>query len=97
MKSGAAPIVYYEDGLEFSDGSRLEADVIVFATGFERNFRENVRELFGDEVADVADDFWGLDHEGELKGAFRPMGRESVPFLLRRVAEGLEGTLLTGD
>lgn len=82
MKSDATPMGYYEDGLEFSDGSRLKADVIVFATGFSGNSRDEVRQVFGNEVADVVKDFWTLDHEGELKGAFRPTGRKSLPWPL---------------
>lgn len=76
-------MAYYEDGLEFSDGSRLKADVIVFATGFAGNVRDDVRQIFGNEVADNVDDFWTLDHEGELKGAFRPTGRKyHFPFII---------------
>ena len=60
----------------FSNGDHLKADVIVFATGFLGNLRLVVADLFGDEVADQVEDFWGLDEEGELRGAFKPSGRE---------------------
>lgn len=75
MKSGSLPVSYTEDGLIFADGSHLKADVIVFTTGFQGNMREIARQLFGDEVADRADDYWGIDPEGEIKGAFKPIGR----------------------
>lgn len=75
-------MAYTEDGLEFSDGSHLKADVIVFATGFAGNMRDVVREIFGSEVADVVEDFWGLNSEGELRGAFKPSGREGPPLNL---------------
>lgn len=65
-----------EDGLEFEDGSRLKADVIVFATGFLGNVRTIVRSLFGTEVASRADDYWGLDSDGEVKGAFKRQKRK---------------------
>ncbi|KAH8704913.1 putative flavin-containing monooxygenase [Talaromyces proteolyticus] len=73
MKSGSLPVSYTEDGLLFADGSHLKADAVVFTTGFLGNMRDTARQLFGDEVADRADDFWGVDDEGEIKGAYKPM------------------------
>lgn len=57
-----------QDGLLFEDGSHLEADLIVLATGFEHDFRKDATEIVGHEVAAQMDDFWGLDKEGEIKG-----------------------------
>ncbi|KKA21554.1 Flavin-containing monooxygenase [Rasamsonia emersonii CBS 393.64] len=81
IKSDALPVAYTEDGLEFSDGSHLKADVIVFATGFAGNMRDVVREIFGSEVADVVEDFWGLNSEGELRGAFKPSGHPRLWYM----------------
>lgn len=75
MKSDALPVRYTPDGLAFSDGTELKADVVVFATGFEGNMRRVIRELFGDDVASHIEDFWGVDDEGEIKGAWKPSGR----------------------
>ncbi|KAH8691479.1 flavin-containing monooxygenase [Talaromyces proteolyticus] len=50
----------------------IPPDVIVFCTGFRGNMRTNVVELFGRDIAAQVDDFWTLDSEGELKGAFKP-------------------------
>ena len=80
MKSDALISHYTPTGLAFSDGSVVDADVIVFATGFVGNMRTSVRDFFGDQIADRVDDYWGLDEEGELKGAFKPTGRESSSF-----------------
>lgn len=66
---------YTGTGLLFADGSHIAADVIVFATGFYGNLRDTVEELFGPEVATRGGIFWGLDDEGELKGAFKPLDR----------------------
>ena len=44
-------------GLLFFDGSELEADEIVFATGYE-NMRGTARKIFGDEIADQVKDVW---------------------------------------
>jgi hypothetical protein len=34
-----------------------------------------VEEIFGSEIAEQMGDFWTLDKEGELKGAFKPTKR----------------------
>lgn len=76
MKSDALPTHYTRTGLAFSDGSEIPADVIVFCTGFIGNMRTDVAQIFGEQVASRADDFWGLDEEGELNGAFKRHGRK---------------------
>jgi lysine/ornithine N-monooxygenase len=52
--------------LVLADGTELEADVVVLATGYD-NMRTTVREVLGDQVADRCKDVWDLDEEGELK------------------------------
>ncbi|CZR68760.1 related to flavin-containing monooxygenase [Phialocephala subalpina] len=74
VKTDSLPIRYTEDGLECADGSHLKADVIVFATGFVGNLKLIVAEIFGHEVANKVEHFWGLNDEGELQGAFGPSG-----------------------
>jgi len=76
IKSDSLAVRFTENGLAFDDGSELPADVIVFATGFCGNLRDDVRTILGDDVADKVSDFWGLDDEGEPRGAYRPSGRE---------------------
>lgn len=70
MKAGPATH-YTTDGLGFADGSIAAADVIVWATGFESNMRDNIRTLFGDDTADQIDEYFGIDDEGEIRGAWR--------------------------
>ena len=77
VKSDAALVGYTETGLVFSDGSTLEADVVVFATGFECNMRLAAADIVGKEIGDILEDWWGVDSEGELRGAWKPIGRES--------------------
>lgn len=78
MKSDSLPTRYVKDGLVFGDGTYLKADVIVFATGFVGNMRQQVSQLFGSDIGDQVGDYWGLDEEGELKGVFKPTGRKFV-------------------
>jgi hypothetical protein len=66
-------------GLRFADGSELEADEIVFATGY-KNMRTTAREIFGDEVADRVGDIWGYDSEGEMRTIWRKTGHPGFWF-----------------
>ena len=65
VKQGKEITEIVEDGLIFDDGSKLEADVIVLATGYD-NMKETARKIFGDELADNVSEVWGLNEEGEL-------------------------------
>ncbi len=54
------------DGLRFADGSTVEADVVVLATGYD-NLQEGVRRLLGTEVADRVGPIWGFDDHGAMR------------------------------
>lgn len=82
MKSNALPTHFTPTGLGFSDGTEIPADVIVFCTGFVGNMRTSVAKIFGQAIADNVDDFWGLDDEAELKGAFKGTGRKLFFFMV---------------
>jgi hypothetical protein len=79
VKSGGRLSHYTPDGLAFEDGTELKADVIVFTTGFVQNMRQIAGRIVGPEVEDQLDDFWGIDAEGEIRGAFKPAGRKYSP------------------
>ncbi|GAA1845468.1 NAD(P)/FAD-dependent oxidoreductase [Pseudonocardia ailaonensis] len=53
-------------GLRFADGSTVEADVVVLATGYD-NLQEGVRRLLGDEVAERVGPIWGFDDHGAMR------------------------------
>ncbi|KAL8949249.1 MAG: hypothetical protein Q9222_004623 [Ikaeria aurantiellina] len=65
--------------LTFTDGSELEADEIVFATGYQ-NMRETARKIFGNELADRVNDVWGFDEEGEIRTMWRRTGHPGFWF-----------------
>jgi hypothetical protein len=71
MQSSALPTHYTPTGLAFSNGTEIPASIIVFSTGFEGNIRTEMARIFGQDIAARAEDFWGLDEEGELKGVFK--------------------------
>lgn len=66
-----------EDGLMFEDGSEVGADLIVLCTGFDHVFRNDAKRIVGEEAAEMMDDYWGTDREGELRAHAKPAGRKS--------------------
>jgi len=82
VKSDALPVAYTETGLEFSDGSHIDADVIVFATGYQADLKNSARRIVGAAIAENLEEFWQCDREGETRGAWRDTGRESNLFCL---------------
>ncbi|KAL4738358.1 hypothetical protein BDV11DRAFT_216026 [Aspergillus similis] len=67
-------------GIKFTDGTELEADEIILATGYQ-NMRTQTRRLFGDETADAVGDVWGFDEHGEMRGIWRPSGHKGLWFM----------------
>ena len=80
IKQGQEIDEVLEHGLRFADGSELEADEIIFATGYQ-NMRTQAREIFGDEVADRVGDIWGYDPEGEMRTIWRQTGHPGFWFM----------------
>lgn len=56
---------FTSDSVVLKDGTRLNADIVVLATGYD-NMRTTVRKVMGSKVADRCNDVWNLDDEGEL-------------------------------
>ncbi|KAJ7762375.1 hypothetical protein DFH07DRAFT_814148, partial [Mycena maculata] len=67
-------------GIAFSDGSKLDVDVIVYATGFEKDMRTSIAAIVGTEQATSLEPVWGLDAEGEVRGCWRPSGNDHIWF-----------------
>ncbi|KAM0433519.1 hypothetical protein ACHAPT_004399 [Fusarium lateritium] len=66
-------------GLRFADGTELEADEIIFATGYQ-NMRTQTRVMFGDEIADQVGDVWGFNNEGEMRVMWQKSGHPGFWF-----------------
>lgn len=80
VKQGVELERFTPDGVVFSDGASLPADVVVLATGYQ-NMRESARALLGEEVADRCGPVWGLDEEGELRTIWRRSGQPGLWFM----------------
>ncbi|KAL2021878.1 hypothetical protein VTK56DRAFT_6473 [Thermocarpiscus australiensis] len=79
VKQGQEVVQVLPRGLRFSDGTELEADEIVFATGYD-NMRTAARAILGDALADKVGDVWGLDEEGEMRTIWRESGHPGLWF-----------------
>ena len=69
----------------FEDGSEIEADEIILATGYS-NMQDTAAEIFGQEVADKAGPVWGFDEEGETRGVWRKGGKEGFWYMAGNLA-----------
>jgi cation diffusion facilitator CzcD-associated flavoprotein CzcO len=59
-----------EAGLRMTDGSVVEADLVVLATGYD-NQQEAVRRMLGDKVADKVGQIWGFDEDGFMQNMWK--------------------------
>ncbi|KAF4508955.1 hypothetical protein G6O67_005273 [Ophiocordyceps sinensis] len=64
-------------GVRLADGSELEADQVVLATGYD-SMKSQTRVIFGDEVADRVGDVWGFNDEGEMRTIWQPSGHPGL-------------------
>jgi putative flavoprotein involved in K+ transport len=77
-----------KNGLLLSDGSELPADVIVYATGYERSIK-GIRRILPKRIADKVGKIYGYGSgvrgdpcpwEGELRNLFKPTQQKSLWF-----------------
>lgn len=86
MKQGVAVKAVEAQGLRMADGTLIQADEIVFATGYS-NMRETTAKVLGKDVARrVKEDIWGFDKEGELRTIWRPSGHPGLFFMAGNLA-----------
>ncbi|KAF4122846.1 Flavin-binding monooxygenase-like [Geosmithia morbida] len=79
IKQGQEISEILPNGLRFADGTELEADEIILATGYQ-NMRSQTRLMFGDEVADRVKDVWGFNSEGEPRTIWQRSGHPGFWF-----------------
>ncbi|SCO87559.1 probable flavin-containing monooxygenase [Fusarium oxysporum] len=66
-------------GIRFEDGSELEGDEIVYATGYQ-NMRTQSQIIFGDKVASKLQNVWGFNEESEMKTMWQDRGHPGFWF-----------------
>ena len=88
LKSGVAVKEITESGVAFDDGTELEADLIVMATGY-ASMNGWAADLISQEVADKVGKCWGLGSdtakdpgpwEGELRNMWKPTQQKGLWF-----------------
>ncbi|PFH62877.1 hypothetical protein XA68_11433 [Ophiocordyceps unilateralis] len=79
VKQGHEVAKVLPHGLRFTDGTELEADEVVLATGYQ-NMKSHTRQIFGSEIADRVNDVWGLNKEGEFRTMWQDSGHPGFWF-----------------
>ncbi|GAP83987.1 putative flavin-containing monooxygenase [Rosellinia necatrix] len=64
---------FHPSGLTLADGTQVDADVVVYATGY-RGVEVTVERLMGSEIAEKVGAIGSLDAENERVGWWRPTG-----------------------
>lgn len=70
---------FEENHLVLADGRKLDADIVVLATGFD-NMKTSVEKALGPEESNRCKDVWDLDEEGEVNAMWRPSGHPGLWF-----------------
>ncbi|KAI9573940.1 FAD/NAD(P)-binding domain-containing protein [Boletus coccyginus] len=77
LKSDGPVKKFTPTGLLFEDGSTLDADVVIFATGYGDTRNACVDLIKNADLHDKIPPIWGYDDEGELNGLCREIGEPS--------------------
>ena len=88
VKQGKEIQKIVEDGVILEDGTKLEADLVVLATGY-LGMKEAAREIFGDEVANRVSQIGGLNAEAEFAGMWQSMSLRNSVLITESGQEGL--------
>ena len=70
---------FIPEGARLKDGTIIEADLLVTATGY-KNQQEVVRATLGDGIADRIGPVWGFDGQGELRNMWRRTAQPGLWF-----------------
>lgn len=91
--SGAIALKQFSDietfaaeGARMNSGETLAADLIVLATGYQRQ-EELVRKLFREEVTGRVGTIWGFGDEQELRNMYRRTGQPGLWFIAGGLAQ----------
>ncbi|KLO16764.1 dimethylaniline monooxygenase [Schizopora paradoxa] len=77
VKHGSEICRFTTHGVVFSDGTEVEVDAVVFATGW-TSIRYDLEMTFEKEMIDRTMKIWGIDESGELCAGYRPSGQNGL-------------------
>ncbi|MCW2748806.1 MAG: monooxygenase, partial [Nocardioidaceae bacterium] len=78
---------YEAEGMVTKDGEHVPFDTIILSTGY-LNLKEDVREYFGDDVAETVGEITGFDEQGEIRNAWRPTAQKGLWFMTGGLGQG---------
>ena len=85
LKNDSVIKEFTKTGLKFEDGSTLDTDLVIFATGF-GDYRDGFRKLLSEELGSKVKQIWGLDDACEVKGAWRDLGVDNLWCMMGNLA-----------
>lgn len=68
---------FVPEGLRLSDGSIVDADLVVMATGY-KNLQVGIEQVLGSEVAAKVGPVWGFDENGAMRNMWQSTGQEGL-------------------
>ena len=80
-----------ETAVVCGDGTSVEADVVVFATGYS-SMTETLRPILGDAIADTLPALGTADPDGELSGFYREVGHRQLWYMPGRFQQSRIGS-----
>ena len=85
LKNDSGIKEFTKTGLKFEDGSTLDADLVVFATGL-GDYRDGFRKILSEELGSKVKQIWGLDSASESRGAWRDVGVDNLWCMMGNLA-----------
>jgi cation diffusion facilitator CzcD-associated flavoprotein CzcO len=86
LKQFADIETFVAEGVRMKDGKTIAADLIVLATGYQRQ-EELVRKLFGDAMVERVGTIWGFGHNHELRNMYVRTGQPGLWFIAGGLAQ----------
>ena len=77
---------FTEKGVCLDDGSTIDYDLIVLATGYE-NMQDTTRRILGDEIADRVGPVWGFDEHGDMRNVWKKTAQTNLWYMAGSFAQ----------
>jgi cation diffusion facilitator CzcD-associated flavoprotein CzcO len=78
---------FVPNGMLLNDGTLIEADVVIQATGYE-NQQKAVGRLLGDQIAERMGPIWGFDDHGYMRNMWKRTGQDRLWIMGGSMIEG---------
>lgn len=85
LKNDSVIKEYTKTGLKFENGSTLDADLVVFATGL-GDGRDGLRKVLNEELGSKVKPIWGLGSDNEVRGVWRDIGVDNLWCMMGNLA-----------